>query len=209
MTPKVTHILKALVLPFLLLSTIFVSIYAAAHSILRSNANDPQIAIAVDYRNSLQSGTPVSKLPTLSKIDPSQSVSPFVIIYDGAQKPVASSLPQNIGILKIPNGVLDNVNKEKVVFFTWETGAVRLATVIYKVEGNFNGYVLVARNLAVDEERIQTMSVIVGVSYLTSLAILVLYRILKSKKLEVTEKEVKTDKKRKEEIKLEVEKEEK
>ena len=76
-------------------------VYVSVQQTLRLGANDPQIQIATDVRNSLESGDSINNL-SYSVIDAGKSLSPFVIIYDNSGRLIskiqAADIQQSINL---------------------------------------------------------------------------------------------------------------
>ena len=136
-------------------------IYAVVQQNYRSNANDPQIQIATDARNALQGGaSPHSLVPT-THIDLSQSLAPYLIIYDTNGQPVVSSATLH-GQLPPPppSGVFANAKTSDMDILTWEPApGVRSAIVVLPYA---NGYILAGRSLTVVEDRENNLVVLVA-----------------------------------------------
>ena len=77
--PSIIHWIPLAVLTVLLCGTLF----AAIQSDLRSGADDPQIQMATDARDSLQVGASAQSLVPTTQIDIAQSLAPYLVIYDG------------------------------------------------------------------------------------------------------------------------------
>lgn len=150
-------------------------VFTSAQQVLRLSANDPQIQIAQDVANSLSSGKKATDVVPKEKINASQSLSPFVIIFDKSGKIVESNVAIQNGASAPPQGVFnfdedyttkDLINLRKDLeretegkinekTFTWQPASgVRLASVLVKYE---NGFVLVGRSLREVEIRTQRL----------------------------------------------------
>ncbi len=139
--------------PFACLMTLFALLaYVLVQQDLRQSANDPQIQMAEDNIS------PAS----LPAIDISQSLAPFVIIFDDNGKPIASSGTLNGATPVPPAGVFDYVRtsgggnlRPTDVFgedrFTWEPeSGVRVAAVVVRQGSDF---ILAGRNIREVERR--------------------------------------------------------
>ena len=96
-------------LPFAATITILCGlVYAAVQQNYRQSANDPQIQISEDVVNVLAKGAPPEYIiPKGNTIEMSQSLSPFLIIFDDAGVATATSVTLDGKNPTIPAGVLD------------------------------------------------------------------------------------------------------
>jgi hypothetical protein len=128
-------------------------VYVTVQQSLRMSLNDPQIQMAEDAASALAAGhDPTALIPSIN-VDVSQSLAPFLIIYDDAGNIVASSAVLHGKTPALPSGVLDytRTNGENRVTWQPESG-VRLAAVVVRV-GNGSGFVLAGRNMREVEKR--------------------------------------------------------
>ncbi len=148
-------------------------IYVSVQQSYRMNANDPQVQIAEDTIASISNNQQLS-LPT-NKIDISKSLSPFVIILDDAGKSIFSSAILNGKPVVPPSGVLDYVKAHGEDRVTWQPQAgVREAIVVrlaYNATSKKSGYVIVGRSLREAESRIDRLTKMSAVGWLTALAL--------------------------------------
>lgn len=119
--------------------------YTAVQQSLRLTANDPQVQLAEDVANALDAGTRPKDLVQNYKIDPSISLSAFVVIYDKQRRVLASSGTLAGKDPMPPEGVFDYVDTRGEDRVTWmPKSGVRIAMVMtyYK-----DGYVMSGRSL--------------------------------------------------------------
>lgn len=141
--------LWASVLRWLPLATLTVllcgTVYAAVQQAYRSNANDPQIQIATDARNALDVGATPGSLVSTTQLDISNSLAPYLAIYDAQGTLVASSATLHGQPLTPPKGIFQSAKALGLDKITWmpEQG-VRSAIVVMPYT---NGYVLAGRSL--------------------------------------------------------------
>ena len=130
-------------------------VYITVQQNYRLSANDPQLQIAEDAANAINKGAdPKSLIGSTPAIEISQSLSPYLIIYDASGNIVAGSATLNGQPLKIPKGVIDYIQKNGKDAATWQpqTG-VRQAMVGFSTANK--AYITVAgRSLRNTEERI-------------------------------------------------------
>jgi hypothetical protein len=162
-------------LPFALFSVAIPTlIYTVVQQNYRTSADDPQIQMVEDASQQLSNGaTPLSIVPT-KMVDVSQSLSPFMMVFDNTGKVLASSGTLNGHPPVLPDGVLQDVlhdNQQIATWgihhpgelrFTWQPQpSVRLATVISHLPGS-HGYVLAARNMREIEAREANLTFMIG-----------------------------------------------
>jgi hypothetical protein len=133
-------------------------VYITVQQSYRLSANDPQLQLAEDAANALNKGAdPKTIVGSSPAIDISQSLSPYLIIYDASGKIAAGSATLNGKTLEIPKGVIDYIQKNGKDAATWQpvTG-VRQAMVGFSTANK--AYVTVAgRSLRNVEERISLL----------------------------------------------------
>jgi hypothetical protein len=130
-------------------------VYITVQQGYRSSANDPQLQMAEDAANALNKGAdPKSLVSTTSAIEISQSLSPYLIIYDASGNIAAGSATLNGKALKIPQGVIDYIHKNGKDAATWQPEpGVRQAMVGFSAANK--AYITVAgRSLRNTEDRI-------------------------------------------------------
>ncbi|HEX3273071.1 MAG TPA: hypothetical protein VHR15_20665 [Ktedonobacterales bacterium] len=144
-------------------------IYLATQQSYRSGANDPQIQMASDAVNALERGASPEDLVTVNKIDISQSLAPYLAIYDANHQIVASSATLHGGPLALPSGVFDNAQSNGMNVLTWQPEAdVRSAIVVKSYPG---GFVLAGRSLQSVEERETSLERLLFIGGLATLAL--------------------------------------
>ena len=135
------------------LTIMFGTAYGIGQQILRLNANDPQIQLAHEVAMQLDQGTKAEDVVGAYKVNISQSLASFVVIYDKKGNPVAGTGYLEGARPKIPIGVLkaaENHNDNRV---TWQpNNDVRIASVSVAAK---NYYVLAGRSLREVENREQ------------------------------------------------------
>lgn len=142
-------------IPLAIIITAFCGlVYVAVHQTLRQSANDPQIQMSEDSAASLQNGAKAEDLIGKISVDPSKSLSPFLIIFNDAGQPVNSQAAIEGRIPTPPSGVFDEVRSRGENHFTWEPRpGVRIAAVVNKFEGANPGFVLAGRSIREVEQR--------------------------------------------------------
>ncbi|SRR5258706_2167085 len=120
-------------------------VYGSIQHVLRMSGNDPQIQIAEDTAQMLNSGEDPKKIIPITKVDIETSLSPFVAIYDSHAVPLATSGFLNDAAPAVPEGVFayTKVNGENRL--TWQPRpGVRQAIVVTPFK---NGFVIAGRSL--------------------------------------------------------------
>lgn len=118
----------------------------------RLSANDPQIQMAHDAADALNSGTTTAVLlENMPVIDMERSLAPFEIIYDKNGRELTSTGKLDGAVPPLPDGLLDYVKAHGEDRFTWQprTGVREAAVAVH--QGQY--YVLAARNLREVERR--------------------------------------------------------
>jgi hypothetical protein len=146
--------------------------YLSVQQSYRMGANDPQIQMARDTAAGIAAGTPADQLVPTQKVDPSQSLAPFVIVLDVNGKVVVSSMTL-AGTTPIPpQGVLDSAKASGESRVTWQPRAdARIASVVVAVKGGTGGWVVAGRSLAAVEERIDQLTQMAALGLLGTLIV--------------------------------------
>jgi len=156
------------------------ALYSIPQHVLRSGANDPQIALAGDLVAKLEQGIAPADAVPAGSVDMARSLSPFVIVYDDQGKPLASQAQLNGTIPAPPPGVFNNVRQNGEERLSWQPilgreHGVRIATVIQrvqKVNGGAGGFVLAGRNMREVEARIGQVSQMAGLTWIGMLGVI-------------------------------------
>lgn len=146
-------------------------VYATVQQNYRQNANDPQIQISEDVVAAIDGGQkPEEMLGTSVKTDIAKSLAVFVVIYDSAGKPIASTAQLDGKDPEVPMGVLDHAKTAGENRVTWQPKeGVRIAAVVKSIEGGFSGYVLVGKSLREVEQREGQLTLMIGIAWLITL----------------------------------------
>jgi len=146
------------------------AMYIIVQQNYRMSANDPQIQMSEDAARALNTGAEPASLVNGNKIDIAQSLAPFMVIYNLAGKPVASSGYLNGQMPNLPPGVFEYVKNHGEDRITWQPGAgVRNAAVINKYD---QGFVMAGRSLREIENRIDNLTKQAGLAWFGILAAL-------------------------------------
>lgn len=145
---------KLLALIIGVVTVVFGAIYITQQQSLRIGANDPQIQIAEDAVAALNADS-VPESFMNGKVDMSNSLAPFVIIYDKSGKVVGGTGYLDGKIPVVPLGVLENSKGKDYNGVTWQPkSGVRIASVGVAAK---NYYVLSGRSLNEVEKRIDSL----------------------------------------------------
>ena len=116
-----------------------------SQQVLRMSANDPQIQMAEDAVQRLNSGENAARIVPDRKVDMAASLAPFVIVYDNSGRPIASSAILNGTIPAPPQGVFEFVRANREESVTWQPRPdVRIASVVTRTA---EGFVVAGRNM--------------------------------------------------------------
>ena len=150
---------------------VFGIIYTVVQQDLRQTANDPQIQIAEDGATALGGGTAI---PNWSQsVDIGKSLNSFIIVYNEAGQPVASTGVLDGKVPTPPAGVLAAAKQSGENRITWQPRAdVRLAAVVVYYSGKQSGYILSARSLKEVEKRESYTEYLASAGFLISLFII-------------------------------------
>lgn len=129
-------------------------IYVMGQQVLRQMANDPQIQMSEDIASELAQGGDPKKVISSQQLDISKTLSPFVIVYDDADKSVISTGLLDGEAPNVPTGVLEYTRQHGQDRITWQPRPnVRVAIVVTHFDGKAKGFVLVGRSLRETEVR--------------------------------------------------------
>ena len=142
--------------------------YAVPQQVLRQSANDPQIQLAEDAAAALARGEPASGLVPEGSVEMSQSLAPFVMIFDDGGQVLASSARLHGQTPTLPAGLLDSVKALGEDRVTWQPeSGVRIAAVVVRAP---SGYALAGRSLREVEARENQVELLSGLGLLATWA---------------------------------------
>ncbi len=156
-----------------LLTTAFCAlIYTAIQQTLRLGANDPQIQLAEDIANALESGRSTGSLMPSEMVDLKSSLGVFVMRFDDQGKQLLSSGVLDGQRLQLPDGVLEYVRNHGEDRITWQPEpGVRIAAVITRYKGVESGFVLAGRSLREVEHRTSQIGLLCALAWLATLGL--------------------------------------
>jgi hypothetical protein len=146
-------------------------VYLTAQQLLRMGANEPQIQMAEDAAGLLAKGATVESVLPANEVELSESIAPFLIVFNEAGVPVASSAVLHGQEVTIPAGIFDYVRENGEDRVTWQPEAgVRIASVVVGINGGAKGFVLAGCSLREAEARVDQMGQIAGLAWIVTLA---------------------------------------
>jgi hypothetical protein len=142
------------------------TMYATVQQSIRSAADDLQIQLAEDAAADLNDGSsPESVIPT-DTVDPTESLAPFVEVFDRTGGRLASSASVSGKPPVPPIGVLTASLGSDRNAVTWEPlPGIRIAAVAVAYD---DGYVLAGRSMRVIEPREDTTLILAGLGLLAA-----------------------------------------
>lgn len=172
MFPKI----KAWIPLAIVITALSLLVYGALQQDLRLSSNDPQIRIAEDLRQDLNSGKKLEEALLSKNVDISKSLSEFAIVFDDNNNPTLSQASLDGKIPTPPKGVFDFVRTHEQDRFTWEPKpGVRVAAVVIKYN---QGFVLAGRSIREVEKREDWIFKITGITWLGTLILTLIFYIL-------------------------------
>jgi hypothetical protein len=136
-----------------IITVIFSVVYTAVQQSYRTAANDPQIQIARDINERLHQNMAIESF-FADTIDIAQSLSHFVVLYDGQGKPVRSSGLLSGKMPVLPAGVFDFAKIHGEHQVTWQPqNGVRMAMVIISSNTSPVCFIACGRSLLETEVR--------------------------------------------------------
>jgi hypothetical protein len=151
-------------------------IYVTVQQSHRSGANDPQLQIALDLKNAIETNQSTLKWMPDDSIEISKSLSVFKTFYNENGEPVLSTGFLNGQLPKIPKTVLDFTERNQENVVTWQPQrGTRLAMVIESVKSPSIGFVAVGRSLKEVEKRESILVTMVVVAWLVCAGVILLH----------------------------------
>ena len=170
-TPERLALIFTRWIPIAIVATILCGlVLGAVQQDLRQTANDPQIQLAEDAAVAIRNGQDPQSVVPAGKVDISQSLAPYVIVFDATGRPLATSAKLGDEIPRPPAGVFDYVKQHGEDRFSWQPRAgVRSAAVVVPIGDPSSGYVLAGRSLREIENREDQLNLMVGLAWIASL----------------------------------------
>ena len=156
-------------------------IYATVQQSYRSGANDPQLQLAKDIAFALKNNRSIDQLLPKNTIEISESLAPFVVLYDNNGEPVQSTGMLDGHLPKIPRGVFDFTKENKEDVLTWQPRkGVRMAMVVESVQSSNIAFVAAGRSLKEVERRESNHIKMVLIGWVICLGVTVFHWIVSS-----------------------------
>lgn len=153
-----------------IITLVFLTIYVAVQQDIRQTAYDPQIQGAEDVAMDLSAGaTPQQIVSPNNPVDMSKSLDPFIIIFDGSNHELISSVQLGGSTPTPPVGTFAYAKQHGEDRFTWQVGNIRDAAVLVYSAGNTPYFVMVARSLREVDTRINIELEIIAAAWLVTL----------------------------------------
>lgn len=155
-------------LPVAVAATILAGLLGAAvqHTI-RSGANAPQVQLAEDAASRLDAGAALQAVVPAEPVDMARSLAPYLIVFDGRGRVVASSVTLNGQQPNFPVSVFASVRRMRQDRITWQPApGVRSAVVMAPYRA---GFVLAGRSLRLAEEQVDSVGLLIILGWLVTL----------------------------------------
>jgi hypothetical protein len=156
-------------LPIVVTSIIFGTIYVVTQQLDRLSANDDPLRLASQVAAELREGqtTTVNSQP---HVDLERSLALFVVVENSQGSPTSGSGFLKNQLVSLPTGVLSNAAQTGRDDVTWEPEhGLRFATVTLKVGDQF---VSAGQSLAPSEDRDNTFRQLIGFGWLASMIVI-------------------------------------
>jgi hypothetical protein len=123
-------------------------IYLIDQQQIRLEGNNPQVQMAEDAAAALSAGKTGNALLSTEKVEISQSLAPYLMVYDAGGNQLVGNAVLHGAVPSIPPGIFDSVRKNGEDRVTWQPEVgVRQAAVIVPVNGGAGGFVLAGRSM--------------------------------------------------------------
>ena len=134
--------------------------YLGLQQMERQGMNDPQVQMAEDAALALANGAaPASVVPQGAAVDPAQSLSPFIGVFDSNGTVIVSNASLHGMTPTPPAGVFNAALQKGQNRVTWQPeGSVRIALVVVPVPNSSGWYVAAGRSMREGEIRIDQLT---------------------------------------------------
>jgi hypothetical protein len=151
-------------------------IYVTVQHLHRSGANDPQLQLALDLKNAIETDQSTVRWTPGDSIEISKSLSVFKTFYNANGEPLLSTGFLDGRPPRIPKGVFDFTARCGEDVLTWQPRVgVRMAMVLESVNSPQIAFVAVGRSLKEIEKRESTLVTMVAVAWLVCIGVIVLH----------------------------------
>lgn len=153
-------------------------VYVTVQQSYRSGGNDPQLQLVKDISYRLEKGLSIDNLLPTDSIEISNSLSPFVVLYDNNGNPIRSTATLDGQLPRLPKGVFDFTRKKKEDVLSWQPRkGVRMAMVVESVQSSNISFVAVGRSLEEVERRESSLTMMIIIAWLVCIAVIVLSEV--------------------------------
>jgi len=164
---------------FMIITVLCGLTYVTVQQTHRTSANDPQLQMALDLKNAIETNRPTVKWMTVDSIEISKSLSVFKTFYKPNGEPLQSTGFLDGQLPRIPKRVLDFTSKCGEDVVTWQPRhGVRMAMVIEAVSSPEIAFVAVGRSLKEVEKRESTLVTMVLVAWLVCVGVILFHFLL-------------------------------
>ena len=161
-----------------IITVTFGVIYASVQQVYRTAADDPQIQIARNINTRLQQGKSIEFFFT-DTIDITQSLSPFITLFDANGKPIRSTGYLDNKLPELPAGVFEFAKSHGEDRVTWQPHhGVRMAMVIISSNAAPAGFIAAGRSLQETEEREHNLVVMAFLGWIICIGLILLQAVL-------------------------------
>jgi len=151
-------------------------IYVAVQHSYRSGANDPQLQIANDLKDAIQTNQSTTKWMSGDSVEISRSAAVFKTFYNSNGDPIQSTGFLDAQFPQIPKGVFDFTAKHQQDVLTWQPRAgVRMAMVVEAISSPHIAFVAVGRSLKEVEKRESMLVTMVLVAWFVCAGVIILH----------------------------------
>ncbi len=154
-------------------------VYGGIQQSYRTGLNDPQIQMARDISFRLAHGRSIESFLSAESFDITQSLSPFIVLYDAKGKAIRSNALLDNKMPQMPVGVFEvaKLNGEHDV--TWQPRkGVRMAMVIERTNTAPVAFVAAGRSMQEVEYRTENMQLMVIFAWIICMGIIVVTALL-------------------------------
>lgn len=149
-------------------TVVFAFSYGAIQQTYRNGADDPQIMLAEDGAARLDAGDPESDIIPVDTVNLSESLAPFVILYDAQNNVIDGSGVLDGAPPTPPAGVLDTARSAGRNRVTWRPRpSVRIASV--SVATKDGRVVLYGRSLREAEARVDQLTQTAAIAWIAAM----------------------------------------
>ncbi|MEJ1229694.1 MAG: hypothetical protein WDM88_02170 [Galbitalea sp.] len=163
------HALLRWLMPLVVTTILFGTIYAVVQQFDRLSANDVPLRLASQVAAELREGQSAT-LDAQPHVDLSRSLAPFVVVEDAQGSPTAGSGFLRGSLVSLPTDVLSSAARTGTDTVTWQPrNGLRFATVTLRVGDQF---VSAGQSLQPSESRDGTFQLLIGSGWLAAMLVI-------------------------------------